>query len=107
MENQKGTDIHKISTYEEAYNYGVQISRRKVAKSLLEDDCKIAMIDEVTSLPVEEIEKLQKNILEIEIYKRFFKARHLRIISARKSINQEEKQYKPEFDSRLPIDRGK
>ena len=64
--------MHKISTYEEAYNYGVQTSRRKVVKSLLEDDYKIAMIHEVTSLSVEEIEKLQKSILEIEICKRFF-----------------------------------
>lgn len=67
--------MHKISTYEEAYNYGVQTSRRKVVKSLLEDDYKIAMIYEVTSLPVEEIEKLQKNILEIEIYKHFFQSK--------------------------------
>ena len=64
--------MHKISTYEEAYNYGVQISRRKVAKSLLENDYEVSMIHEVTSLSVEEIEKLQKSILEIEICKRFF-----------------------------------
>jgi hypothetical protein len=66
--------MHKISTYEEAYNYGVQITRRKVAKSLLEYDYEIAMIHEVTSLSVEEIEELQRSVLEIEIYKRFFQS---------------------------------
>jgi hypothetical protein len=67
-------DMDKISIYEEAYNYGVRITRRKVAKKLLEEDYEIAMISEVTSLCVEEIEELQKNIIEIEIYKHFFQS---------------------------------
>jgi len=67
--------MDKISIYEEAYNYGVHITRRKIAKRLLEEDYEIAMISEVTSLCVEEIEKLQKNIIEIEIYKHFFQSK--------------------------------
>ena len=58
-------DMDKISIYEEAYNYGVRITRRKVAKKLLEDDYTIAMISEVTSLCVEEI---MKGLIVIDLF---------------------------------------
>jgi len=66
--------LSSCETREEAYAYGVKIAREKVAKGLLKEDYEIDMIHEVTGLSVEEIEVLEKSIIEIEVYKRYFGA---------------------------------